>query len=204
MGNMSVGKGGKRIVVTADPKITAWSVFVEEMKPQIMKTKGEISKQQLFEELRAEWNQQNEGERSGYENQAEKKTIIAKRHRKQPQFTNLSDSHRKTKQISGYSLFVADKQIDVKITHLNYTLSERTKIVSQHWRTLSENEKYFYQNKAKCENRNQRKVTSDREDCSSFKVGTKRKTPICGTAVKSQSEEQDEENKENEEQKIDD
>jgi hypothetical protein len=158
------------------PKITGWSLFVEEMKPKIMKEKGGISKLQLYQELSKEWDKQTDGGRSGYEERAEAKTINVKRHRKRTQAGNSSDSDRERKGISAYSLFVADKQNEIKIKHPQFTLSERTKIVTQLWRTLSQKEKQVYLNKAKCTNRKLNKVSSDEEGCYSVRI--QRKAPV--------------------------
>jgi hypothetical protein len=173
---MSVAKRPKKIRVTETPKITAWSLFVEEMKPKIMKEKGGISKLQLYQELSEEWAKQNDVERSGYEERAERKTINIKRHQKRNPARNSSDSDRETKGISAYSLFVADKQNEIKIKHPKFTLSERTKIVTQLWRTLSQKEKQLYLNKAKCANRKLNKVSSDEDGCYSVKIH--RKSPV--------------------------
>jgi hypothetical protein len=163
---MSRKKRLKRIEEAKEPKITAWSLFVEEMKPKLEKEKEGISKRQIYQELTEQWENQKDEERLIYEKKAKLKNKITLRLQKQYQQTKSSSSEENTKKMSAYSLFVEDKQTEIKSTHPELTLLERAKIVTQLWRTLDQNEKYAYLNKAKCVNRKLNKGSSEEENSS--------------------------------------
>lgn len=150
---------------------TAWSVFVNQMKPILLKENPDITKRQLYIDLSDMWQHQNDRERSSCTTKA--KYLMQKEHR-QKNFRNRNKEDHQKKKISPYSIFVSEKQHEMKVLFPELTLSERSQQIAQLWKNLDQTEKDKYTNQAKRENRKLNKPSSDEDDCYEVSVHPKK------------------------------
>ena len=142
---------------------SGWKTYLNEVKEKLMQEKPELTKREFYSLASKMWEEEPTTVKSAY---ARKE----KRHNKRKKEYSDSDSdtvfdNEKLKQhISAHSVFVNEKQTELKETHAELTLLERAKIIEKMWKNLSHAEKQIYENKAKCINRRIDKDSTDSDE----------------------------------------
>ena len=144
---------------------SGWSKYSEEKKKDILEKNPDLSKRELYATLSQMWNMEPYEARLAYSRKE-------KRHNRRKNASDDSDSdsdsvfdnEKLKKHVSSHSVFVSEKQRELRETQPDLTLIERTKLINMQWKELSFSDKLIYENKAKCINRKIDKESTDSDE----------------------------------------
>ncbi|EAY16796.1 HMG box family protein [Trichomonas vaginalis G3] len=153
---------GRRSSHTKSVDESAWQNFLTQFSEELKMSNPDISKRELYKAASDAWGQKSDQEKDQYRKPKKKG-----RSKKIESSDDSSDAFQKEnikKHISAYSVFVNEKQKELKESNPYLTLLERTKIISEMWTSLDKDAKTIYNNKAKCFNRVIDRASSDDEN----------------------------------------
>lgn len=139
--------------------ITPWSCFVDEQKPLLQSQYPNESKMEICHKLQEMWKNSDEEFKKKYQKKSQcAYRLYARSQKKLDKDSdyndmNIDDKHIKSKKkklkVPAYSLFVEEKQKQLKNECPTMSLKERAELIASMWNNLSPNDKIPYNNLSK-------------------------------------------------------
>lgn len=152
-------KHGER---TKSIPITGLSLFIAEKKPELEAKESHLTKMEIFKCLNDQWATLEQDVKQSYERRADySRRTEARRQCYERRKAKTPNRSRST--ISAYSIFLKQRQEELKKSNPELTLSERTRMIAKEWNDTPKSDKVPYVNSAKRETRKMRKVNWDED-----------------------------------------
>ena len=139
--------------------ISAWSCFVDEQKPLLQTQYPNESKMEICHKLQEIWEKSDEEMKKKYQKRAQcAYRLYARSQKKHEKDSDYEDIHIKNTDIKmkkrkakvpPYSLFVEEKQNQLKNECPTMSLKERAELIASMWNNLSPKDKIPYINQSK-------------------------------------------------------
>ncbi|EAY03664.1 HMG box family protein [Trichomonas vaginalis G3] len=137
-----------------------YSVFLQETKAKLILFDPNLTKLEIYNKAADLWHKQPTKAKMEYRRKS--RLRLPRKKKSDGSDSELGfDNEAKPKRISAYSVFVNEKQQELKLTNPDLTLIERSKLIKEIWNSMSKMERSHYENRAKCFNRNLDKYSSD-------------------------------------------
>ena len=142
---------------------SGWSTYSEQKKKEIIEENPDISKRELYSIVSKMWSMEPIEQRMAY-SRMEKRHSRRKNTSDESDSDSVFDNEKLKKHVSSHSVFVSEKQRELRDTQPDLTLMERTKLINMQWKEMSYTDKLIYENKAKCINRKIDKESTDSDE----------------------------------------
>ena len=139
--------------------ISAWSCFVDEQKPLLQAQYPNESKMEICHKLQEMWTNSDEEFKKKYQKKAQCAYRLyarsQKKHEKDYDYYDINKdysdikSKKKKPKVPAYSLFVEEKQNQLKNECPTMSLKERAELIASMWNNLSPSDKIPYNNLSK-------------------------------------------------------
>lgn len=155
-----VNRGSRRDALP----FTGIYVFMNEEKPLLQATEPLWTKMEVYRSLTKQWEELEEEEKNVYERKADyerrSKARLARlrQRRKGEKMAKLGPT------VSPYAIFVRQQHGELKESNPELTLCERTKMISETWKRMNDDERTPFVNKAKRETHHARKAFENESD----------------------------------------